>query len=173
MKIYVTSNELFLCKSNTTIVTIKFLFSFINRHRGLYCGLYWFRWWVPQKSGHWEWLHRCLVCGHTHTPGALSETWHCIWLETRTCLCDDRQESVKGMFYYDILRSCFYYILLFLLFSLVFFFHLLQKDLIITEKIDFLFCYIPSIIVKNLCFFDQNLFHVISSVFEKVSGHNL
>ena len=134
-----------------------FFFPFINRHRGLYCGLYWFRWWVPQKSGHWKWLHRCLVCGHTHTPGALSETWHCIWLETRTCLCDDRQESVKGMFYYDILRSCFYYILFlsFLLFSLVFFFlDLLQKCLIMTEKID-LFCYIPSVIVKNLCFLDH------------------
>ena len=139
-------------------------FPFINRHRGLYCGLYWFRWWVPQKSGHWKWLHRCLVCGHTHTPGALSETWHCIWLETRTCLCDDRQESVKGMFYYDILRSCFYYILLFLLFSLVFFFHLLQKDLIITEKIDFLFCYITTFSYCQECMifwpelFSSNLF---------------
>ena len=59
------------------------------------------------------------------------------------------------------------------LFSGLFFLDLVQKDLIITEKIDFLFCYIPSVIVKNLCFFDQNLFHVISSVSEKVSGHKL
>ena len=153
-------------------------FPFINRHQGLYCGLYWFRWWVPQKSGHWKWLHRFLVCGHTHTPGALSETWHCIWLETRTCLCDDRQESVKGMFYYDILRSCFYYILLFLLFSLVFYWFATKRFNYCRKN--WLFIFLPSIIVhlsRIYSFLLRNIFMQFYMQFllslKIFFGHNL
>ena len=49
----------------------------------------------------------------------------------------------KVCFYYDILRSCSFTIFCYSYsFLWSFFFHLLRKDLIITEKIDFLFCYI-------------------------------
>ena len=158
-----------------------FVFSFINRHRGLYCGLYWFRRWVPQKSGHWKWLHRCLVCGHTHTPGALSETWHCIWLETRTCLCDDRQESVKGMFIMTFWGHiftifCFCYSYSFLCF-LVFLFATKRFNYNRETCFFYFSTFNYCTFVKNLSFFAKKYFHAIlhaiSSVSEKVSGHNL
>ena len=94
-------------------------------------------------------------------------TWNAnmsMWWQTRKC------QRYVLLWHFEVMFLLYFVIPT--LFSGLFF-HLLQKDLIITEKIDFLFCYIPSVIVKNLCFFDQNLFHAISSVSEKVSGHNL
>ena len=152
---------IFLCKSNTTNVNIKCLFVSSSTGTGDFTVAF-----IGSGDGY---LKKVVI--ESDSTGVLYadipiRPGHSVRPDI---VFDLKREHVYVMTDKKVSKVCF----IMTFFSGLFFFRLLQTDLIITEKIDFLFCFIPSDIVKNLCFFDQNFFHAISSVSENVSGHNL